>query len=268
LRSAATIDEFLAEPVGRCVAGDSWLYFYPRPALCGFLLWGRPVEDDLRRLTRVLAVELDPAVEMHASLVDVRRVEGIDPAPFAVLVDYVKANTVRLGTVVARLALVRSAGYTGALAQGFFPIVGSPYPVGMFEDTRAAATWLELPDATTIVDELEALHSAASGVSPLLRDLRSLLDREPGTFTLSSAARRLALSERSLQRQLGDLGTSFRREVGMGQVRVASKLMLEGDAKLSKIAHDVGCASLAHFSALFRKHMGASPSDWRAKRRA
>ena len=44
-------------------------------------------------------------------------------------------------------------------------------------------------------------------------------------------------------------------------------LLLESDAKLTSVAVEVGCASLQHFSSLFRKLTGESPSAWRARHR-
>ena len=56
-------------------------------------------------------------------------------------------------------------------------------------------------------------------------------------------------------------------EVNRARVRLAKRLLRESDAKLTQIAHDVGCASLASFSALFRRATGATPSEFRAKTR-
>jgi AraC-like DNA-binding protein len=259
----ATIDEFVARPVGCWAAGTGWLYFHPNPSVCGFLLWGRPGEEDVRELSRALRIELSTSAVPHVSLVDVRGVEGIDPAAFRALSDYVKEHAEPLGAIVTKLALVRSSGYMGALAEGFFRVLEAPYPIELFDELPRAIEWLKLADGANLAKELDDLAREAAGVSRLLRDLRGELDRQPGTLTLARAARLLAVSERSLQRELQKNQTSFRREVGLSQVRVAMTLMVDGDAKLSHVAHEVGCASLSQFSALFRRVTGLSPSAWR-----
>ena len=71
-----SLRELLEAPVGRCVAGAHFLYFYPSDALCGFSLWGRPDVDDMSRLVEALRVELGR--ERHVSLVDAGGVEAVD----------------------------------------------------------------------------------------------------------------------------------------------------------------------------------------------
>jgi AraC-like DNA-binding protein len=264
VKPAAGIDDFLADPIGRYVAGASWLYFYADEGLCGFTLWARPGEDDLKRLVRVLAVEL--GAKPHASLVDTRRVEAIDAGAYAVLGDYVARNWDALGAAVTSLAIVRLAGYVGALAEGFYRVATPPYPVQLFAELGEALAWLGRAD-DALERELDALHAVATGASPFVRDLRALLDARPGQIELSEAARVLGTSERVLQRRLREDATSFRAEVGLSQVRVAKVLLVTRDAKLSEIAQHVGCASLQHFSTLFRRLTGETPSDFRARHR-
>jgi transcriptional regulator GlxA family with amidase domain len=50
-------------------------------------------------------------------------------------------------------------------------------------------------------------------------------------------------------------------------VRVAQQMLLETNYDLKRIAADVGCASLQHFSVLFRNLTGQAPSAWRTLRR-
>jgi AraC-like DNA-binding protein len=71
-----------------------------------------------------------------------------------------------------------------------------------------------------------------------------------------------------LQRRLAERDTTFQRELAHARVDAAKKLLIDTDASLTEIAFDVGCASLPTFSALFRKIVGESPSQWRARERA
>ncbi len=81
-----------------------------------------------------------------------------------------------------------------------------------------------------------------------------------------AAARALGQAPRSLQRHLRDAGTSFQRELDAARVRVAQRLLETSRASLTEIALDVGCASPQHFSALFRRVTGQTPSAWRTSR--
>lgn len=269
MQACADLAEFLADPVGRCIAGQSWLYFYAQPGFCGFIVWGRPTQPDLERLVQVLAIELgSPA---HVSLVDVRRVEGADPRGFAVLEHYVKSHHEALGLAVTKLAIVRPDGIVGAITSGFFGVTPPPYPVEIFEDRARAMAWLDVPNGIEALADLAREEERAAG-APLLRDLRAIVESKlaqdsAAGATLAGAAKSLGMSERSLQRRLGDHDTTFQAEVNRARVRIAKRLLRETDAKLTQVAHDVGCASLASFSALFRRATGETPSAWREQHR-
>lgn len=105
------------------------------------------------------------------------------------------------------------------------------------------------------------------GRGPLVATLRHAVAASPGRPTLARVARTLGLSARSLQRRLRALGTTFQAESGAARVREAQAMMLTSDASLTAIAFDVGCASTQHFSTLFRRVTGQSPSAWRARHR-
>jgi AraC-like DNA-binding protein len=263
MEACADIAEFLRAPVGRCIAGRSWLYFYASDAFCGFLLWGKPMQEDVERLVRVLRVELDRAP--HVSLVDARRVEDADPRGFRVLEKYVRAHAAALEKCVERLAIVRPEGLLGAVTAGFFGIAPQPYPVKLFDDREKAAAWLGVRDAKRVLGDIAHEETRAAGVAPLLRDVRALLESRLDRATLADAAKAIGMSERTLQRKLGEHDTTFAAEVNQARVRVAKRLLREGDAKLTQVALEVGCASLPSFSALFRRATGETPSAWRAR---
>ena len=260
MEPCADISAFLADPVGRCVAGRTWLYFYAQPGFCGFLVWGRPTQLDLERLVRVLEVELGSPE--HVSLVDARRVEGADPRGFKVLEQYVNTHHEALGRAVKKLAIVRPDGLVGAITSGFFGVTAPPYPVAIFEDRAKAVAWLDVPNGSAALAELAREEERAAG-SPLLRDLRTIIEAKLESATLAKAAKALGMSERSLQRRLGDHHTTFQAEVNHARVRIAKQLLRDTDVNLTQIAHDVGCASLGSFSSLFRRATGEPPSAWR-----
>ena len=264
MKPAADALEYRADPAGTYLVMPRALVFCARPTLWGFSLWGAPTEVDLRRIVPLLALELSAVP--HASLVDVRRLVSGDPRAFAVLTRYLRTNFETFRTCVTRLALVRPSGLLGATVAGFYQVAGSPYPVRVFDDLRAAGAWLRAPEATST---LEAAVEAASGLSPVLLQLRRWLDGHLGEASLVRAARAVSRASRSLQRDLRDAETSFQDELDAARVRLAKRLLVESDSTLTEIAYDVGCASPQHFSTLFRRVVGATPSAWRltARRR-
>jgi AraC-like DNA-binding protein len=268
VRPAAGIDDYLREPIGHYLAGENFLHWYASPELCGFILWGRPGETQIQRLTQVLDVELAPALP-HVSLVDTRRVEAPDANGLSVLVKYMVPRIHGFSQTVKRQALLRPEGMTGAVVGGFYSLVSSGYPTRAFAEPLEALDWLGRPldEAQSLMNELNDLVMQVMGQSPVLGELHRVLRNRLVGANLGEIARELGMSERTLQRRLREAGTSFQSELNTVQVRTAQSLLLESDAKLTAVAVEVGCASLQHFSSLFRKMTGESPSAWRARHR-
>jgi AraC-like DNA-binding protein len=264
VRAAADADDYRDDPEGSYLVVPHALVFCARKTLWGFALWGRPTEADMKRIVPLLALELASGVAPHASLIDARHLEAGDPRAFAVLTKYLRTNWAVFETRVTRLALVRPPGLLGATVAGFYQVAGAPYPVRVFEDLAEAATWLRAgPLATT----LDGAIAAASDLSPALLELRRWLDGHLADASLARAAKAVSRAARSLQRDLGAAGTSFQHELDAARVRLARRLLAETDSSLTEIAYDVGCASPQHFSTLFRRVAGQTPSAWRDHQR-
>jgi AraC-like DNA-binding protein len=265
VRAAADLADYRSDPVGAYLVARRTLVFCARADLWGFAIWGRPSAEDMQRLLGLLAIELGPPAEPHGSLVDARRLEASEPAAFGLLIGYVTENFAALARQVTRLAIVRPPGLAGATVAGFFAVQDAPYPVKVFTDAGKAAAWLGA--RADLVDELDAAVAVASGVDPLVGELRAWLEARLGSAALPAAARALRLSPRSLQRKLAESATTFQRELDAARVRVAQRLLVSKDATLTEVAYDVGCASPQHFSALFRRVVGEAPSRWRSRLR-
>jgi AraC-like DNA-binding protein len=259
-----TPEQMTTEPTGCFVAGGGYAHFCASTTLWGVLLWASPDAVEMQALVRSLRIELGPPAEPHASVVDASRLERIDPTAFQVLGEYVEAERAALGRQVERLALVRPRGLEGAVVAGFFGVVAPPYPVSVFEELGDALGWL---DHAAALASIEAAYTAASATPPLVGSLRALLAERLRQIDLADAARALGVSLRTLQRRLGEAGTSFQDELAAARLRAAQRLLLGSDASLTTIAFEVGCASPQHFSQLFRKLTGESPSAWRDRHR-
>ncbi|WP_426757308.1 helix-turn-helix transcriptional regulator [Myxococcus sp. Y35] len=220
----------------------------------------------MRRLVQVLDVELSPA-KPHASLVDARRLEAADPMAFAALVKYMQPREKVFSTSVLKQALVRPEGVVGAVVGGFYTLLSGAYPSRAFTAPDEALQWLGQPEAVAaaLLEELNGLVAEATGQSPLLRELHQVMRARLPEVNLSDVAREMGMSERTLQRRLKEASTSFQAELNAVQVRMAQSLLRESNMKLTAVAVEVGCASLQHFSSLFRKLVGESPSAWRER---
>ncbi len=264
----STLEELARAPVGRYTAGPSWVHFCAAPTLWGVVLWGRPGDGEALQLGQSLLLELAAPAVPHASLIDCSRLEGADPAAFHLAERYLTAHTEALEKSVLKVALLRPAGLKGATVAGAYEVLPKPYPVSVFADLQAAWRWLEpergWPKTPGFLAEL---HAEASSASPVLFELRAWLDAHLAGVELKDAAKALKVSERTLQRKLTDAKVTFTSELSEARLRAAKRLLIETDAKLTSIAIEVGFSSLQHFSALFRKRVSMSPSQFRENAR-
>ncbi|MBL9037660.1 MAG: helix-turn-helix transcriptional regulator [Archangium sp.] len=266
MRQAASVARFLSDPAGRYVCGETYCYWCTakgEPPVFGFMLWGRPTEVSMHALVRVLAVELEPRIAPHVSLVDLRRVDAVDPAAFEVLQQYVQRHHAVLKKKVSRLALVRPAGLVGAVVSGFYQVMESPYPTAVFGSLDEALRWLAL--RPELASELEGLAGRTSGVDGLVSQLRALIGERAGRLELPAAAKQLGVSQRTLQRRLAALKTSFAAELTQARLSLARERLVSSQSPLTSVAVDAGFTSLQVFSATFRRAFGEPPSAWRRK---
>ncbi len=270
MRPAASLADYLSSPWGTYLAGDSFLHFFANETLCGLVLWGCSTQHDIQQLVQILEVELPERSRPHAAFVDARAVTSIDEAAFETLVAYVGPRAEAFGRNVTRQALVRPSGMLGAIVGGFYEVApaANPEKTQVFDEPQKALGWLGYPGPGPLLAKLAELQAEVSGTPPLVRRVRDFLVAHPCQASVNEVARTLGMSPRTLQHQLRSLGTSFRREVNAARILAARKLLERTDTKLTAIAMEVGCSSLQHFSTLFRKLTGHTPSDWRARHRA
>jgi AraC-like DNA-binding protein len=262
MRGAATLEEFSQNPVGSYFASRAFLYFFPVPAVRGFLLWGRPDDQDVADLFQASDGCNRAATEPFFSLIDASRFEGVGASAFRWMANNMGARMGKEGWRVRKQALVRPPGLPGALVGGFYNVVAAKYPVKVFATADEAKTWLGHSDLNAI--DLDALWQQTN--NPLLRELHAVLALEAGNApTLDDIARRMSRSSRTLQRQLQDCGTNFQGELQKVRVELARKKIAETDLKLSTIAYELGFASLQHLSTLFRKLTGETPREYRKR---
>jgi AraC-like DNA-binding protein len=258
---------FIDAPLGKYVAGKSWLYFYPDPTFSGFVLWGRLDRAGLEETLTIPPEIHRHAAQPHRALIDGSRVTEADNSAFDVAATYVNMHRAALGSSIAKLAVVYPPGVFSTIAAGFFQVIKVPFEIATFDDPLTALRWLAVDSPEVMLDEIDERYLAWTGTDLFLTDVRTLLETQIRGVSLAMMARELATSERSLQRRLGQVGTSFQREVALARVRLAQRALARTDASLTEIAYDVGCSSLQQFSTLFRKVTGETPQQFRQRPR-
>ncbi len=265
MQAARSIVDFLERPIGRYYRASTFVYWYPERAVNGMTLWGRPAAEDIEQLTQLMDAVLPPHGGPHVSLVDTRRLTHVDAGAFSAMARYFETRRAAFSSLIERHALVRPVGFAGAVVTGFYQVIAPSFPVSIFESLEDALSWLAPHGSQALQLALNELTVCARGQEPLLDAVRSLLQKSQARLTLSAAARELGVSQRTLQRRLCAAGTTFQDELLHARVRAGQALMLASEDNLTAIALEVGCASLQHYSALFRRLTGVSPSAWRKR---
>ncbi|HXU74024.1 MAG TPA: helix-turn-helix transcriptional regulator [Polyangia bacterium] len=273
MEPAPDIESFVRAPLGRYVHGKGWLCFYATPHLSGISVWGDVVASEVDA-----AMVIPPDIHRfgkspRAGLIDARRVEEVEPEAFQVAARYVMQHQDTIASLLSRVAILHRPGLMSSVAAGFFSMADPAYLVRSFTESDEAFRWLEIPDGEAVLAEVDRIRARVDEAS-FHRELRALVaralqDPEPtSTLTLVACAKTLGLSSRSLQRRLGERGSSFRRELAAARVARAQELLATTTLSVGEVAFQVGCASEQHFSRLFRRLTAESPARWRKKRGA
>ena len=266
---ATSIDDFLGSPVGRFIAGDSYLAWCWSPTLAGTCYFASPRTEDLEALTKLSVLPRNAALQPpFDAIIDAGALETVGTEAFSTFSAHI-AGVVADMPPVRRVGVVRPPGIVGAAIAGIYYDRGieKVFDAALFSDAMEAFGWLGRDEAKTAHDEVQAIVAKVRGTPPMLRMLRDWLATHLDHPQLEDAARALRSSTRTLQRSLLSCTTSFRAEVERARVREAERLLTEGDEKIEVIARHVGCASPSHFAALFRRTTGEAPADFRGRRR-
>jgi AraC-like DNA-binding protein len=90
-----------------------------------------------------------------------------------------------------------------------------------------------------------------------------LMSAFPTQPSMTEAARQLGLSERTLRRNLAELGTSYQALVQECQYLQACSLLANERMSIKQISHALGFTSPASFHRSFKRWAGVTPTAWR-----
>jgi AraC-like DNA-binding protein len=240
------------------------------------------LREALERVVRFFAIVTDAAdMRLHDAPGVVRFTvhlrESADPADEAV--DAFVAAAVRLcrtlaGRAFAPLAveLRRAAPADPAPFLRYFRVpvtFGAPLDALTIDravtETRLLTANAEVARANdaVIADHLARLESAR--ITPRVR--RSIEEHLPqGEPEPAAVARRLGLSQRSLQRRLAEEGTTFASLLDETRRTLAQGYLDEGRYSVSEVTYLLGFAGVSSFSRAFKRWTGSSPSAYRQGR--
>ena len=145
-------------------------------------------------------------------------------------------------------------------------VMGSAANAIVFEShllKSAAILRTPLSDRVTFADLRRLASQRPPRTIPeAVRELVRIRMREPLT-DMEGAAFLLGVSARTLQRQLGEAGVTYRDLVEQVRMERALHLIFESSDSVTDIALDLGYSDITSFTRAFRRWCGVAPSNFR-----
>lgn len=169
-----------------------------------------------------------------------------------------------------RVELARRRSNEGALKRAFGCPVRFDAPVDQLVlDAKLLARPFVTRNADVVAMLVPSLESALaeSTSRSIAEDVRALLrQRMTGEHhSVETVSRAMSMSARTLQRRLGELGTSYQMILDDVRREASRRLLGNTDLDAGEIAFLLGFEQLNSFSRAFVTWEGATPSRWREK---
>lgn len=213
MKPAASLDDFLARPVGRYVVGGHYLAWCANPTLCGSTLWGTVEEADLPALFRLWDLFRHIPSPRFSAVTDARYFEQFTPDLLAAVLGYLRARVDDFGERLDKHAFLVATNTAGAAMIGTYAAAGMSHDWRIFDSSEACFAWLDPAAGPPIGRDLDRLIADARAQDPLLGALHRYLAATKDEPSLERFAATVGRSTRSLQRELTERGTNFRQEL-------------------------------------------------------
>lgn len=116
----------------------------------------------------------------------------------------------------------------------------------------------------TLTEHADRLMSVRERSDIAKRAARAILEElQGGDASLERVAKRLAMSERSLQRHLKDAGTSFAALLESQRSKAARRYLERGDFSVHEVGHLLGFSGPNSFARAFKRWTGKTPGQYR-----
>lgn len=257
-------EEFLASPMGRCVVAPNFAVWCHSPDLQGSLTWGVIDERSIRDMVAVGQYVYRPGIATRRRvLTDCRDVERADADVLMAFSTNAREWAPIWSWGIERQAMIVPQTLGGMMMSGSLPLAGADHAMRMVHDLDEALAFLDHPDAAAAHATATSLVAEVRGRPVLLSRLRAHLHRALDAATVETAAKALGLSRRTLQRELGRLGTSFSDELLRARIAAAQALLAHTELKVETIASQVGFGTASRMSASLRREVNMTATEWR-----
>ena len=261
---AASYEAFCHSPTPCFHLGRGWCVWRWDARLAGLAVQSNPDASVFGPIVRTLAALGATAPPDGLDIVnDLSRMTRGDfhPVLLASIHDQASLVAVEVGPTLRRQAYVLSERWSAAFWLGLNSALEvDTISVHVMDDLGRALDWLEAPTEVhaAVADLVGRLLDDSGGRVALTR----ILTVEP-RISLQTAARRLGVSVRALQRTLQSEGERFATLRERVRLELAKQLLAETDMKLESIAHDSGFGSRRQLLATFRRAVNSTPGAYR-----
>ena len=256
---------FVKGPVGTYTVSRSCVVWCASRSLCGLAFWGRPLADELLEIAAIVEAYPQQMAPSFDVVVDGRQVEALDGEALSVQMAWLWRHGAALLQRANIWSIVAEGTAVARLAQAM-PALAGRFPFRVTTDAPAAFRAVAGEAGEALSLDVDAIAASARGLPREIHRIRALLARRLDA-TIDDAAKELGLSTRSLQRSLGNQGTSFHQELVAIRFATACELLLTTDLKIAAIGARI-CISERAVALLFRAKAGLSPLAWRAEQKA
>ncbi len=224
-------------------------------------VWGTPDGHDVERVLEAYRQLIATQGRFRAFL-DFSRLTQVDPAAFESLATFMRDHKEHFEARVVWQAVVIPSGMLGALVSGFHAALGYRIDNHVFESVEEAVKTMFRPGEAEEMRTRMLPRLAELAQGELVDRIRGALRRQP-RHDVDAIARLLAVSRRTLQRELARVDTSFREERLAIRIALAKERLQSSGASLEEVARELGFGSRQELTRQFTKVVGKSPSEFR-----